>query len=433
LLVLLLADDLVACAAAALTAMLPLPLTGCLLCECRSFAGGVLVHRKLQDVHFASFGRDFEVSADRQRSGEVAQAEDLRGGLPGEVVALLRRMRLESAADGDAGTVDDFACFLDMDRESPWLPDTEPPPAEAGAEPTVTAAYVRNYSSFPPQLFKRSFAQLLSLRLDCTQLQQLPDEISSLVCLRVLAITVDAEGLRQPQEQPPQQEEPQQPPEQQEVQQPQQAEQQQEQPQQEEQEVQQPQQEEQQQQQQQQEQEVQQPQQEEKHQEQPQLQPAPQLAGSLSALTSLRILHIRGWAALEQLPDMSALTELMELALSGCSGLQSLPPSLSCLAQLQDLHIDGASRLQELPEQLGGLAALRYLELLGCSSLRVLPESIGRLQQLQGLDLMGCRALQALPLSLAALTGLAELRVPAGLASALAVQALAAAGVHVLS
>ena len=87
----------------------------------------------------------------------------------------------------------------------------------------------------------------------------------------------------------------------------------------------------------------------------------------LSALTQLRSLEISGCAALQSLEGIAALRHLTSLTLSGCERLVSVD-GMEKLTSLEVLDLSGASALKSL--DLRGLPNLSTLKLGGCLSLR---------------------------------------------------------------
>ena len=88
---------------------------------------------------------------------------------------------------------------------------------------------------------------------------------------------------------------------------------------------------------------------------------------------------------------------LIELNLSACAKLYSLPDEIGELSALMSLDLSRCSSLAALPDSIGELSALRRLELSMCSSLAALPDSIGKLKALKTLCLVYCTSLCALP------------------------------------
>jgi hypothetical protein len=80
--------------------------------------------------------------------------------------------------------------------------------------------------------------------------------------------------------------------------------------------------------------------------------------------------------------NLSALTVLKELDLSGCGSLTAVP-DLSALTALEKLNLEGCKSLTAVPD-LSALTALKELMLRGCGSLTALPD-------LSALEARGCR------------------------------------------
>ncbi len=122
----------------------------------------------------------------------------------------------------------------------------------------------------------------------------------------------------------------------------------------------------------------------------------------MAELGQLRVLDLSG-SDLRQLPqDMSSMSSLQHLDLSGCRELQQLPNSLTTLAALQQLQMADCIRLQQLPSRSGVLTVLQVLNLSGCQSLQRLPDGIGSAPALQQLLLPGCKSLRHLHAAAAA-------------------------------
>ena len=76
------------------------------------------------------------------------------------------------------------------------------------------------------------------------------------------------------------------------------------------------------------------------------------------ALTSLRILNLRGCDALVGLPaEVGALVSLRALSLKSCAALTSLPKEMSALTGLQTLDVTDCDALVDMPD-LSGLPEL---------------------------------------------------------------------------
>ncbi|KAF3951327.1 hypothetical protein CMV_023008 [Castanea mollissima] len=91
--------------------------------------------------------------------------------------------------------------------------------------------------------------------------------------------------------------------------------------------------------------------------------------------------------------DLSLLvihsTCLIELDLSDCKNLSSLPIAICSLMSLKTLNLFGCSKLDELPENLGKIEGLEVLNLSG-TAITGLPSSVVHLKNLKVLFLYGC-------------------------------------------
>jgi hypothetical protein len=113
---------------------------------------------------------------------------------------------------------------------------------------------------------------------------------------------------------------------------------------------------------------------------------------------------------MQQLPDsICQLPTLSSLNLCGCSSLQRLPDTISQLAALTNLEMTSCISLQQLPDSIGQLTSLTSLQLSYCSGLRQLPSTIGQLTALRDLGMDGCFSLEQLPDTIGQLTVLADL------------------------
>lgn len=117
------------------------------------------------------------------------------------------------------------------------------------------------------------------------------------------------------------------------------------------------------------------------------------------AMSNLLILDLSGCSGLAKLPtSLGALKNLVALNLSCCHSLHMLPASLlGALQNLQILLLSCCHKLKKLPVSLCQLSMLRLLDLSGCSSLKVLPDSIVNLGRLEILNLSDCSRLKKLP------------------------------------
>lgn len=102
---------------------------------------------------------------------------------------------------------------------------------------------------------------------------------------------------------------------------------------------------------------------------------------------------------------------LVDLDLSNCQSLVSLPNSIWKLKFLQVLNLGSCSKLERLPEQLGKMQCLEKLIAPG-TSIKEIPDSIGQLSRLRELDLNCSEEIKYLPNSIWNLTSLAEFFLP---------------------
>ena len=109
-------------------------------------------------------------------------------------------------------------------------------------------------------------------------------------------------------------------------------------------------------------------------------------------------LNLSACAKLYSLPDeIGELSALMSLDLSRCSSLAALPDSIGELGALRRLELSMCSSLAALPDSIGEIKTLKFLNLGGCVSLSYLPNTIGKLKALKFLGLTKCTSLSGLP------------------------------------
>ncbi|KAH9307410.1 hypothetical protein KI387_035321 [Taxus chinensis] len=130
-------------------------------------------------------------------------------------------------------------------------------------------------------------------------------------------------------------------------------------------------------------------------------------ASAFGRLRGLKTLKMTGFKTLKNLPDeISFLTQLEELDLSGCIKLVQLPQRLGSLRALAKLNLQSCGSLQELPDSFGKLRSLKHLDLRYCQTLKHLPQDFGSLRALQELDLGELGSLEGLPSSFEKLSSL---------------------------
>ena len=116
--------------------------------------------------------------------------------------------------------------------------------------------------------------------------------------------------------------------------------------------------------------------------------------------------HLGDRQGMQPKPCCLALPHLMQLDLTGCRLLKTLPLLGGCVL-LQQLLLGGTCGAENIGEAIKGLVALEQLDLSSCTQLTALAQLEG-LQSLRKLSLQRCSRLQALP-NLAQLTVLQEL------------------------
>ncbi|KAH9726116.1 Disease resistance-like protein DSC1 [Citrus sinensis] len=96
-------------------------------------------------------------------------------------------------------------------------------------------------------------------------------------------------------------------------------------------------------------------------------------------LKELVILNLRGCKGLKKLPEISSLSNIEKIILSG-TAIEELPSSVGCLSGLVLLHLQACKMLKSLPCSLFKLKSLEDLNLCRCSNLRRFPEEIGNVE-----------------------------------------------------
>ncbi|CAG7891824.1 unnamed protein product [Brassica rapa] len=135
---------------------------------------------------------------------------------------------------------------------------------------------------------------------------------------------------------------------------------------------------------------------------------------------------------IEELPSsmISRLSCLVELDMSDCQSIRTLPSSVKHLVSLKSLSLNGCKHLENLPDSLLSLTCLETLEVSGClninefprlaknievlriseTSINEVPARICDLSQLRSLDISGNEKLKSLPVSISELRSLEKLK-----------------------
>uniref|UniRef100_M4EMY8 Disease resistance protein n=1 Tax=Brassica campestris TaxID=3711 RepID=M4EMY8_BRACM len=135
---------------------------------------------------------------------------------------------------------------------------------------------------------------------------------------------------------------------------------------------------------------------------------------------------------IEELPSsmISRLSCLVELDMSDCQSIRTLPSSVKHLVSLKSLSLNGCKHLENLPDSLQNLTSLENLEVSGClninefprlaknievlriseTSINEVPARICDLSQLRSLDISGNEKLKSLPVSISELRSLEKLK-----------------------
>ncbi|XP_057987423.1 disease resistance protein RPP5-like [Hevea brasiliensis] len=119
------------------------------------------------------------------------------------------------------------------------------------------------------------------------------------------------------------------------------------------------------------------------------------LPNSICELKSLESLNLYGCSNLRKLSPLYGLCSLKWLYLDG-TALVEIPPDIVSLSSLEALLLNDTP-IEELPSSIGFRSSLTVLNLGGCERLKSLPNSIFELKCLSSLDLSGCSNLEKLP------------------------------------
>ncbi|KAK4285375.1 hypothetical protein QN277_002081 [Acacia crassicarpa] len=122
---------------------------------------------------------------------------------------------------------------------------------------------------------------------------------------------------------------------------------------------------------------------------------------------SLSVMNFRGCKFLRQVSDLSAVPDLRELCLDGCTKLNEVHGSIGFLGKLKRLGVRNCRKLKTFPSI--KLTSLEFLNLSGCSGLTRFPEILGTMENIKDvcLDFSG---IEDLPLSFKSLVTLEKLK-----------------------
>ncbi|KAI9115468.1 hypothetical protein K1719_013787 [Acacia pycnantha] len=122
---------------------------------------------------------------------------------------------------------------------------------------------------------------------------------------------------------------------------------------------------------------------------------------------SLSVMNFKGCKFLRQVSDLSAVPDLRELCLDGCTKLIEVHGSIGFLGKLKSLGVQNCRKLKTFPSI--KLTSLEFLDLSGCSSLTRFPEILGTMENIKDvrLDFSG---IEELPLSFKNLVTLKKLK-----------------------
>ncbi|KAG0557244.1 hypothetical protein KC19_11G113000 [Ceratodon purpureus] len=97
---------------------------------------------------------------------------------------------------------------------------------------------------------------------------------------------------------------------------------------------------------------------------------------------------------------------LLNLNMTNCTSIITLPDSIGQLSRLQVLDLSRCRNLQRLPSTIGQLTQLQFLYLQKCRSLESLPDSISALPRLKRLIICECTSMSKVPETMGLMTGL---------------------------
>ncbi|KAG0607731.1 hypothetical protein M758_8G050400 [Ceratodon purpureus] len=112
------------------------------------------------------------------------------------------------------------------------------------------------------------------------------------------------------------------------------------------------------------------------------------------------------WA--ESNPTLQGCPNLLNLNMTNCTSIITLPEFIGQLSRLEVLDLDGCRNLQKLPSTIGQLTQLEKLRIQECESLESLPDSIPALPRLQHLLMYTCTSMSKVPETMGLMTGLTK-------------------------
>jgi Leucine-rich repeat (LRR) protein len=116
--------------------------------------------------------------------------------------------------------------------------------------------------------------------------------------------------------------------------------------------------------------------------------------GSIRSLVSLRTLNLAGCRWLESLPEtIGDISQLTSLDVS-CTAISTIPSTIGRLTSLKALRAMHTN-IEHLPDETGNLLSLETLALSGCSNLATIPPSVYGLPNLKTLLTDNCPSLDA--------------------------------------
>lgn len=136
-----------------------------------------------------------------------------------------------------------------------------------------------------------------------------------------------------------------------------------------------------------------------------------ELSEQMSELSQLEELTIRG-GNLESWPEVFAgMSKLKKLNLTTIRGFSKLPSSIGQLTQLEELYIDNCLGIDTLPKAIGNLKNLKKLELVNLTYLSHIPDELGQLSKLETFTTIQLNKLFSFPSTIAQLKNLKNFRI----------------------